>query len=71
MACRRNVHEVARGRNLPIQADANALFVRLELQADCFAGVWAHNVQEARRILAAGDIAGDLYQVQLEIWSFL
>lgn len=38
------------------RADANALLVRLELQADCFAGVWAHHAQKARNILEAGDI---------------
>jgi predicted metalloprotease len=38
------------------QADANALQVRMELQADCFAGVWANNAQRARQVLEAGDI---------------
>jgi predicted metalloprotease len=30
--------------------------VRLELQADCFAGVWAHHADKARQILEIGDI---------------
>lgn len=34
----------------------NALSVRLELQADCFAGVWANRAQTARQILENGDI---------------
>lgn len=37
-------------------AQANAASVRLELQADCFAGVWGHHAQNARNILEQGDV---------------
>ena len=37
-------------------AEANELSVRLELQADCLAGVWALRADKARNILEAGDI---------------
>jgi hypothetical protein len=36
--------------------EANRLSVMQELQADCFAGVWAHNADRARDILEHGDI---------------
>jgi len=37
-------------------AEANNLSVRLELQADCLAGVWANRAHRSRQILEAGDI---------------
>ena len=40
-------------------ASRNALSVKLELQADCFAGVWGHNVQTWNK-LDAGDIEAGL-----------
>jgi len=46
--------EQARGR--VSTAEYNRLSVKLELQADCFAGVWAHHAQQARQVLEEGDI---------------
>ena len=37
-------------------AEGNALQVRMELQADCFAGVWAHHAHKARQVLEPGDV---------------
>jgi len=41
------------------EADANQLSVRIELQADCFAGVWAHYTAQ-KGILEQGDIESAL-----------
>ena len=38
------------------EQQANALSVRLELQADCYAGVWARHSQQARDWLEQGDL---------------
>ncbi len=38
------------------KAEGNQLSVRLELQADCLAGVWANRADKARGILESGDI---------------
>jgi len=35
---------------------ANALSVKLELQADCYAGVWAHQANRSRQLLEEGDV---------------
>ena len=47
-------------RSSGTQAQANALSVRVELQADCFAGVWAKNADKARSILESGDVEAAL-----------
>ena len=51
------VHE-ARARGSERQA--NEMSVRLELQADCFAGVWAFHGNQARGILEQGDVESAL-----------
>lgn len=38
------------------ETDANALSVRVELQADCFAGIWAHGTQRMNGTLEPGDV---------------
>lgn len=38
------------------KAEANQLSVRLELQADCLAGIWAHHADRSRQVLEAGDV---------------
>ncbi len=48
--------QVDRMRGRVDQARMNALSVRLELQADCFAGVWGRHAQRSRDLLEAGDV---------------
>lgn len=38
------------------QAEYNALSVRLELQADCYAGIWAHDTQQSKGLMESGDL---------------
>jgi predicted metalloprotease len=40
----------------PGSTDANAIQVRVELQADCYAGLWARRANDSRHILEQGDI---------------
>ena len=44
-----------RQQRVPEQ-QANALSVRMELQADCLAGIWAHHADRTRQILEEGDV---------------
>ena len=48
--------EVQRLRQQVSKVEANQLSVRLELQADCFAGVWAHHADRTRQIIEPGDV---------------
>ena len=51
------VHEkVEQRRSRLSEAQSNALSVRVELQADCFAGLWGHHANNARQILESGDV---------------
>jgi len=51
---------VDRARSRASERQSNALSVRLELQADCFAGVWGYNANRTRHILQNGDIEAAL-----------
>lgn len=48
--------KVDNARRRASEKQANALSVRMELQADCFAGVWGYHANRARQILEQGDI---------------
>jgi uncharacterized protein len=49
----------AERRRLP-EVEGNRLQVRMELQADCFAGLWANRTHARRQILEAGDVESGL-----------
>lgn len=48
--------QVQEERRRVSKVEANALSVRQELQADCFAGIWAHHAHRTRQILEEGDV---------------
>jgi len=48
--------KVDAARSRMSQTQNNAMSVRVELQADCFAGVWAHHSQQSKQWLDPGDI---------------
>lgn len=48
--------KVQRAQQQVSRSQANQLSVMLELQADCFAGVWANHAEQQRQILERGDL---------------
>jgi len=48
--------KVQRAKQSLSKVEANRLSVKQELQADCFAGIWAHDARRSRQILESGDI---------------
>jgi predicted metalloprotease len=48
--------KVQNARQQASEEESNALSVKLELQADCFAGVWANHTEKQKHVLEQGDI---------------
>ena len=55
--------KVTQARMRASKADANALSVRMELQADCFSGIWAQEANASAKILEDGDIEEEVGEV--------
>ena len=52
--------KVTRLQHQASERERNALSVRMELQADCFAGVWGHHAKRERNLIEPGDFAEGL-----------
>jgi uncharacterized protein len=52
--------QVRRAQQRASEQQQNGLQVRMELQADCFAGVWAHHAKQARQNIDSADIEDGL-----------
>jgi uncharacterized protein len=48
--------KVHAARQQASELEGNAMQVKMELQADCFAGIWAHYADNSRQVVEAGDI---------------
>lgn len=48
--------KVQKARQRAGEAAGNALSVKIELQADCLAGVWGHHANRSRSLLESGDV---------------
>ncbi len=53
-------NQVQRARGNVDEVTGNEMQVRMELQADCLSGVWAHHAHRSRSLLEEGDIAEGL-----------
>jgi uncharacterized protein len=49
-------HQVQAAQQRGGRSQGNQLQVRMELQADCFAGIWANHANQFRKILEPGDL---------------